>query len=236
MTGRHTSLELNWELKAHLSNSVSHVDDADHHAVPASQPDVGLASIAGSPTNQTYLVMMTDPDAPSPTNRSSSDIIHWLAPNQQLTQTSNSSSSVLPYTLVNTTENVVPYARSRPPVTSTAHRYMQWLFVQPPDFAIPEAFSGYNAMNRSLFNLTEFISAAGLGNPVAANYFLCSNGSDAVGPYAILPPGSGNGTSNGTATSTGQPVATQTTNSASVMGVGGVTIGVVGFMAALVFW
>ena len=41
--------------------------------------------------------------------------------------------------------------------------------------SIPEQFAGFSATNRSHFNLTQFISAANLGQPAAANYFFLQN-------------------------------------------------------------
>ena len=91
-----------------------------------------------------------------------------------------------------------------PPNYSTAHRYIQYLFAQPAGFKIPAPFAGYSAANRSNFNITKFIDAAGLGKPVAANYFLCSNQTTAT-----------NGTgANGT--STGKPATF--TGAANVLG------------------
>lgn len=53
-----------------------------------------------------------------------------------------------------------------------------YAFVQPEDFAIPAAYSGYSVQNRTLFNLTNFAAAAGLGQPVAANYWYTENSND----------------------------------------------------------
>lgn len=84
-----------------------------------------------------------------------------------------------------------------PPPRSSAHRYIQYIFNQPANFSIPAAYSGYSAENRTNFDTNAFIAAAGLPQPFGANYYLCSNGSDAIAPYAIQGPGY-NGTGNGT--------------------------------------
>lgn len=86
-----------------------------------------------------------------------------------------------------------------PPPSSRAHRYIQYIFTQPENFTIPAAWSGYSAENRTNFDTVAFVEQAGLPQPFAANYFLCSNGSDAIAPYAIQVPGY-NGTGNGTST------------------------------------
>lgn len=153
--------------------------------------------------------MMVDPDASTPQNPTERFILHWLQPNMM---PSNSTSMNFPgKPLMNTSAAAVPYARPMPPPTSDAHRYILYAFEQPSNFTVPAAFSGYSAMNRTRFNLTEFISAANLGSPAAANYFFCSNKTNVPQDFIALPGGAyagGNGGAitdgpSGPATSTG---------------------------------
>lgn len=126
----------------------------------------------------------------------------------------------------------MPYARPMPPPSSSAHRYIQYIFYQPANFSIPAAWSGYSAENRSNFDTDAFIAASGLGQPFGANYFLCSNGSDAIAPFAVQDPGfngTGNGTSGAPSGTAGfPPVATYDASSGAGKTV--VTAGTLGVM------
>ena len=113
-----------------------------------------------------YMVLMVDPDASTPQNPSSRFILHWAQPSAILDPSGM---------IQNTTAPLVPYARPMPPPTSDPHRYIFYALQQPADFSLPPQYSGLNAQNRTRFNLTEFVSAANLGQPAAANYFFCQN-------------------------------------------------------------
>ena len=87
---------------------------------------------------------------------------------------------------------VASYARPMPPPYSAAHRYLLYAFRQPDDFQIPEAYRGFTAMNRTNFPVADFIGAAGLDDPIAANYFYASNSSSTPPNYSASPtPGAG---------------------------------------------
>ncbi|KAI9684840.1 MAG: hypothetical protein M1820_010870 [Bogoriella megaspora] len=148
--------------------------------VPAQQPQLGLSSSASS--DSTYILVMVDPDAPTPQNPSSAQILHWIQPNLTL------SNGVL----TATSQAFAPYARPMPPTYSDAHRYIQFLYSQPERFIIPQAYLGYSAQNRTKFNISNFAAAANLGNPVAANYFLVANNTGSIAPNATGTAG-GNG-------------------------------------------
>ena len=132
--------------------------------MPASAPRVA----AETALSGTYLLTIVDPDAPSPQNTSVSQILHLLQPSVTF-------ASAAPRVATFNAPAVVPYARPQPPPTSAAHRYIAVLFSQPANFTVPAAFRAFNATNRALFNLTNFAAQAGLGRPIAANYFLVSN-------------------------------------------------------------
>ena len=110
---------------------------------------------------------MVDPDASTPQQPTRRFILHWMGGNF----TADPSTGVFS----NSTPAVVDYARPMPPPTSDPHRYILYAFQQPAAFAVPEAFSGFSAQNRTNFNLTSFISAAMLMDPAAANYYFVQN-------------------------------------------------------------
>lgn len=197
------------------------VTEADEFGVniTKNQPTVSVNTRAyQSLANYTgqYVVMMVDPDAPTPQNASRRFILHWLQP---YSAPQNSSNGVRE--LRNQSATGVPYAPPAPGNTSDAHRYIIYAFQQPPNFTIPLAFRGYSATNRTNFNLTQFISAAYLGQPAAAEYFYVS-AKTGVPVNFTAPAGSsypgGNGVqiTQGTAAPT-QP-ATATRTSATVTG------------------
>lgn len=160
-----------------------------------------------------YLVIMVDPDASTPQNPSSRFILHWLQPD--LTASGMMSMGGAGQPLVNSTPAIVPYARPMPPPTSDPHRYILYAFQQPEDFAVPDAFSGFNAENRSMFSLTNFISAADLGTPAAANFFFASNQSSVPQGFIAAPGGQYPG-GNGAAVTAGPgPAATATAGSSA---------------------
>ena len=135
-----------------------------------------------------------DPDAPSPRNRSSSEIIHWILPNL-------TSSQSRPYELTNTSAAFVEWQPPAPGAGSGPHRYTFLLFEQPDSFSYPSEYAGYGGRNRTKFNAESFVQASGLGRLVAADYVVTENvtATNSTG-------GSGNATSgtNGTVTG-GQP-------------------------------
>lgn len=138
--------------------------------VPAQAPTVSVnsnmyRSIADY--HGSYFLLMVDPDAMMPQNPTARFYLHWAQPNL----TANDQG-----VLTNSSPAFVPYARPQPPPSSDPHRYILYAFQQPQNLtSIPPAFAGYSDMNRTSFNVTEFISAANLGQPAAANYFFVEN-------------------------------------------------------------
>lgn len=164
--------------------------------------------------NGSYTVLMVDPDAPYPQDPSSRFILHWMQPN--LTQSNNTSSSGR--MLENTTAPAVPYLRPSPPTNSSAHRYIIYAFVQPSNFTIPQQYAGLSAMNRTNFNLTGFLSEAGLDTPAAAEYFYVSNQTQVPATFTAAPGGS-YPSGNGQAITSGDPYSASAT-AAATMGSG----------------
>ncbi|KAJ9654881.1 hypothetical protein H2198_006154 [Neophaeococcomyces mojaviensis] len=137
-----------------------------------------------------YMLMMVDPDASYPENPSNRFIVHWWQMNlTRSTQASDTSDSIGGTRLINGTAPRVPYRRPAPPTNSSAHRYIQYLWEQPVNFTIPSAYQGFNSSNIRQFNLTGFVQAARLNNPVAANYFFCSNQTNVPTTFVAAPGG-----------------------------------------------
>lgn len=147
-----------------------------------------------------YTVIMVDPDASYPQNPSKRFILHWMQAN--FTQVNGTSSSGR--MLQNGTGPVVPYMRPSPPTNSSAHRYILYAFQQPSNFTVPSEWSGLSSMNRTNFNLTNFISDTSLGTPAAANYFYVSNETSVPVDFTAAPGGSYPG-GNGDAVTSGDP-------------------------------
>ncbi|KKY18832.1 putative phosphatidylethanolamine-binding protein pebp [Diplodia seriata] len=96
----------------------------------------------------TFLILMLDPDAPSPQDTSRSAILHWLQPGVRLSR------SVEPFTSANgtvltllserdtATAAIAPYIPPAPP-SAAPHRYIVTLWRQPEaEFVMPQAFEG----------------------------------------------------------------------------------------------
>jgi hypothetical protein len=149
-----------------------------------------------------YLLLMVDPDwnVTSPP----SVIVHTVVTN--LTTNVNS-----------TSEAKVIASYIAPAPSSGTHNYTLFLFDQPSNFSIPSAYESYmettaqTPYNRLNLPLENFIKQAGLGKPVAANYFRVSAASNSSATSTTT------GTPSGTATST----AASNTNTSSAAAIRG---------------
>ncbi|KAJ0123634.1 hypothetical protein N8I77_010613 [Diaporthe amygdali] len=172
--------------------------------------------------NGDYVILMIDPDAPSPDSPTSRFILHWLAAN--VTQGTTAEAPLTGQrALTNSTPAFVPYRAPTPPLNSSAHRYIIYAFAQPDNFAIPESFSGFSAQNRSLFSLDRFISEAGLGRPMAGEFWYVSREPEVPGTFVALAGGAypgGNGAAIFSAGS-GSATATATSSASSTSSTGG---------------
>jgi hypothetical protein len=154
-----------------------------------------------------YLIVMVDPDAPTPDSPTSRFILHWMAPN--MTQNTTAASPLAGRALTNSTPAHVPFRAPTPGTTSSAHRYILYAFAQLDNFTIPDAYAGYSDTNRTGFNVTSFISDAGLGQPAASEYWYVSR-QDAVPGNAVFA-GSATATTSGAAS----PTSTSSTKSST---------------------
>ena len=84
--------------------------------------------------------------------------------------------------LFNLSDNGALYVGPTPP-PGPSHRYMLLLFVQPSGYVLPECFSEILPLTlpaRRGFNVDQFMQAAELGKPIAANYFSAANSNPAT--------------------------------------------------------
>ncbi|KAK6519166.1 hypothetical protein TWF281_003855 [Arthrobotrys megalospora] len=159
-------------------------------------------------TGQTFVVLMVDPDAPSPSNNSLGQILHWMQPGVKIplnTQKVKSPEGKDLLKLDTTSTNaIVPYRGPAPP-SQDPHRYIFMLFLQPEStFSLPAGFEKYQGGNdRRKFSAEEFVKAAGLQDPVLGTYFLSGKNTVGDGSRVIqdFSGSTGSGTNNGTATS-----------------------------------
>lgn len=152
-------------------------------------------------SNKPLLVMMVDPDAPTPEAPTAGFFLHWMASNMVTTMGGANGEAVL----TNSTPNIASYVPPGPPATSSAHRYIFYAFEQPANFALPPQFANVNDANRVKFDVKAFAQAANLGAPVAANFMYVSAQSSVPPTFQAAPNGTfpgGNGNAIGMAGST----------------------------------
>lgn len=119
--------------------------------VAAAAPAVQIAGRV----NDLFTLVMTDPDAPSPSEPNMREWLHWLVVN------------IPGGTDPSQGEEVVPYMGPRPPVG--IHRYVLVVFQQKARVAAP--VPGADQAVRARFSTRAFAERHDLGLPVAAMYF-----------------------------------------------------------------
>ncbi|KAJ8464493.1 hypothetical protein OPV22_027045 [Ensete ventricosum] len=126
----------------------------------AEQPRV---EVGGSDFRSTYTLVMVDPDAPSPSDPTLREYLHWLITD-------------IPATTEAATygQEIVCYESPRPQLG--IHRYVFVLFRQLPGRQAVDA-PGW----RQNFNTRDFAELYNLGSPVAAVYFNCQRESGTGG-------------------------------------------------------
>ena len=145
-----------------------------------------------------YLIQSNkvDPDSSKP------NVLHWVQTNFTLYPSNISIASLSFHPLLSTTPPLASYIKPNPPAGSGPHRYTELLYSQPAGFSIPVKYAPFFGSNstRTSFNLSNFVRDAGLGKPVAANYFLAENSTARENQTA------GTGTSSTSTTGTGGKV------------------------------
>lgn len=118
-------------------------------------PHVQVVGAGGLLFRGCYTLLMVDPDAPSPTNRSISEVIHWIVTNIPW--------YLSPLSEITTANVVLPYIPATP--IGGRHRYIFLLYEQTNCSFNPPA------PGRILFSTEAFVSLYGLTGPVAGVYF-----------------------------------------------------------------
>ena len=143
------------------------------------QTDVAQLPSLSLNGNQTgsYAVIMLDlsveangPTAPNTT------LLHWILPGLSSSPKSTATTTAL----LSDEAPIAPYYPPGPPANQT-HTYALYLYDVPATFTVPTDYVPYfsnltaSVYNRVGFNVTDFAERSGLGEPVAANWYLISN-------------------------------------------------------------
>ncbi|KAI1874377.1 hypothetical protein JX265_004585 [Neoarthrinium moseri] len=136
----------------------------------ARQPTIGTSKAL----NGTYVWMMIDLDASTNfANPKAGQQATYLHTVLRDFKSSGKTTDSGVYTLTTTATGPVSWFGPAPPAENPPHphRYTNLLWEQPANWAIPQAASTMLQSKRSGFNVTDFQKAAGLSDPVFANYF-----------------------------------------------------------------
>lgn len=124
---------------------------------------------------------MLDLDGMLPGTAIQTVVLHWYQPDLIFNCAKHNHTPFLVPDNDTISDNVAPYIAPQPPPCSH-HRYVYFLFEQPSSYRSPQCFSHIPPKTvdaRAGFDMREFMHAAGLGTPVAVNYFFArSNASD----------------------------------------------------------
>ncbi|KAF5362920.1 hypothetical protein D9758_007092 [Tetrapyrgos nigripes] len=107
-----------------------------------------------------FVIAAIDPDAPTPQDPTNAQIRHFLG----------SDFTVNGGALTNSTPAISPFRQPTPPAGSDAHRYIFLLFNQPANF--DEQTVVTSNTSTSLFNISAFAAATGLGSPIGGTFML----------------------------------------------------------------
>jgi len=175
----------------------------------------------GATEEATYILFMVDQDV-NLGNGTTVEFLHLFQPN--LVGISEEL-SVQPNAQNATTAIGAEYITPTPPGGDGPHRYDLLLYPQPEGFAVPEAFASFSppadVNARFPFNMSGFAVAAGLGQPIAANWFRVVNdtttetGSSTALASATSTTSGSEGTGSATTTSASSDANTSTSSSPS---------------------
>ncbi|KAF7297708.1 PEBP-like protein [Mycena kentingensis (nom. inval.)] len=137
----------------------------------ASAPEMALhftdSKGASARTSGSFVVIMIDPDAPTPQNRSLSSVNHFIGGDFYPSDHG---------VLANSTAAVTEYRQPRPPQESAAHRYVFLAFLQSEEFASQTLVNADTSM--FFFNVSQFAAETGLGSPIAGNFMFVDPAED----------------------------------------------------------
>ncbi|KAL4733254.1 phosphatidylethanolamine-binding protein [Aspergillus similis] len=162
-----------------------YADDTYVHAGSPFQKTVPTVDVPtlylpfGESTGARYAAVMVDYDVN--VYGTEMTILQWYQPSLAAVSSSGDALSV-----VDASAPSASYI-SPSPIEGPAHEYVVMLYLQPADFSLPECLqsSALPETGRAGFNLDEFVQAAGLGDPVAANWFKMQNPTPATTTYAV---------------------------------------------------
>ncbi|OCL01566.1 PEBP-like protein [Glonium stellatum] len=164
-------------------------------AITQSQPTIGLTGIDSSGTFL-FIMMGTPSRTPNSTRQT---LLHCLNTGFKSTapRTPSANTTIL---LASADTGPAPYLGPSPPAESPphGHRYVQFLFRQPDAFVVPADQQAAVSARRG-FDLQGFVRAAGLGEPVAADFFVVVGGQSQLASASASGTGTGGGSASATA-------------------------------------
>ncbi|EJD44480.1 PEBP-like protein [Auricularia subglabra TFB-10046 SS5] len=177
----------------------------------AAEPQIALRT-STNVEGTGYLVAMVDPDAPTPADRSVSQVRHFLAANYVAGPAQDGV-----HVLTSSTAPVGKYAGPGPAAPSDPHRYTFVVYEQPR--AAIQAPTGENNAPFLRFNLGEYIAKVDGLKLVGATFFL-------VGPPGTVPTNTTAPPPTDTTTTGGASTPTETGgNGAATLKVGAAVVG-----------
>jgi len=166
----------------------------------ANIPSFAILSNNSQIIGKPYLMVMVDPDAPSPPDRSHSQILHFMGANYVSQSLTNNSLFILN----NSTAPIAPFMGPHPTNGSIPHRYTIAMYLQGSNnVTVPP---GTVPANRSNFNLTTFVNKSGNLTLLGATFFFTG-------------PGNSTATNNGSTTTNGS--SSQPSGTSPASGTGG---------------
>ena len=133
-------------------------------------PEISFSTATNA--NKTYLLVSIDLDGPFPSFSILSPILHWIQPSLHPAPSEDGTTTILkanaPF--------IANWIGPEPPPGSSPHRYVFLLYEQPEEFEVhrytSEGGKEMGIWGRVRFDLDGFAREIGLGEVVAANYFL----------------------------------------------------------------
>ncbi|KAH9914650.1 phosphatidylethanolamine-binding protein [Epithele typhae] len=136
----------------------------------AVRPQYAVTSSQTNLAGQSFVLVMFDPDAPTPQNKSLAQVRHMIA-QVQLSSDTKALASTAGSLLTNTSKAISEYFGPAPPA-GNAHRYTILLFQEPASFASQVGALVNASTPVTGFNTRNFAHTLGLGAPVAGTFFM----------------------------------------------------------------
>ncbi|KAL1311896.1 hypothetical protein AAFC00_001968 [Neodothiora populina] len=133
-----------------------------------------------SPIDTPLMAIMIDPTQPDQQTPAYPQLLYWFQPN--LTETKSQDMVYLNYT---DSEALTPYLGPQPVDDGRLHTYIILLFRQPSNYTVSSRFptSFAEFAQRQHFQLEEYAIKTGMGDPVAATYFLSAVNCVPMAPF-----------------------------------------------------